>query len=328
MEEQNLNSTVLKTTKRDLTDELKSIPLELINGLTESDIRTLQSWNINTLGKLLQTNTDKLYGAFGYRYIREIRPAVMKMGVLFDDDRLAFEDSGISDDIALIPIDNLGISNKVKNALKRQVNIVFLGDLLIYDYENLLRIRTLGEDGIIELKKYIHSLGYKFKNEKPFFIEIRNEYKEKGIPMIQDELSLDLKTCGTLYRHGIYTVQDLLNCGEKVFELVGIGYIGARNLKEAMETKNITFGQQTIINSKETAILPTKTMIDRLKQENLAIQKRIDYKEELVTEYNKLITERQDLIAREQKLDEEIALKIAMLQDEMQKGEETNYGRR
>ena len=75
-------------------------------------------------------------------------------------------------------------------------------------------------------------------------------------------------------------------------------------------------------------ILPTKIMINRLKEENSAIKKRIEHKEELVSEYSRLITERQELIEREKKLDAEIAVKMATLQEVMQKGEETGYGRR
>lgn len=332
MGEQNENSVVLRSMRRELTEELKNMPLGSINNLDEDIISTLQSMGINTLGKLLEANTDQLYNKFKIPYgsrFWHIRHVVMDIGLLFNDDHLEFEQLGISDDVALITINSLGISNRLKNSLTRQGGINYLGDLLSHDYSRLMRIRTLGEDGLIELKKYIHSLGYKLNNEAPLLTEIQEEYKTRGIPMIQEELGLDAKTCGVLYRNGIYTVQDLVNFGEKVFELVGMGDLKRQKLKEAMESKDIHFGTAVVITPEEpVAVMPTKEVVDRLKQENTAIKIRIGRKQELVSEYDRLLAERQELMTREQKLDEEIASKIAMLQAVEQKGEGANYGRK
>lgn len=334
MEGQKENSVVLKTMKRELTDELKNMPIDSLNGIDESDIRRLQSMGISTLGKLLQANTDQLYDRFKTQYYSRfwsIRYVVMEMGLLFNDDHEEFEQLGISDDVALIPISSLAISNRLKNTLTRKAGIYFLGDLLSNDYASLRRVRTLGEDGLIELKKYVHSLGYSLKDEEPALSEIKEEYKSKGITMVQEELGLDAKTSGVLYRNGIFTVQDLINYGERVFELVGMGDLKTQKLKAAMEAKDVHFGTSVVITPEDSqepaAVVPTEQVVERLKQENTAIKIRIARKEELASEYDRLIAEREELIAREQKLDEEIASKIAMLQSVEQKGEGT-YGRR
>ena len=162
--------------------------------------------------------------------------------------------------------------------------------------------------------------------------EIIAEYKTKRIPMIEEELGLDRKTSGLLYRNGIYTVQDLINFGEKVFELVGMGDIKTQKLKEAIESKGIQLNTEVVITKEETlkpvAIVPTEKIVSKLKQENTAIKTRISRKEELSIEYDRLIAEKRELIAREQKLDEEIVLKAAMLQSIEQKEEGSNYGGR
>ena len=334
MEQENENSVVLRSMKRELTAELENMSLHAIDSMDEEDIESLKSMGISTLGELLQADTDRLYNKlktqFSSRYW-SIRYVVMQMGLLFSDDHVEFAQQGISDDVALIPISNLGISNRLKHVLNRKGGIYYLGDLLTQDYERLARLRNLGKDGLIELKKYVHSLGYALKNEELSLNEIKAQYQAKGITMIQEELGLDGKTSGVLYRNGMYTVQDLINYGDRVFSLVGMGNLKTQKLKEAMETKNIQFGTPIVMSREEvetpSAIMPTEQVVERLKQENTAIKIRIARKEELASEYDRLIAEREELIAREQKLDEEIATKIAMLQSVEQKGEGT-YGRR
>lgn len=329
MGEQSENSVVLKSIRRDVTEDLKNRSLDSLN-IASEDIAILKSMGISTLGDLLGASTTQLYdrlktGIFS-RYW-EIRNTVMNMGLLFTDDHAKYEQLGISDDVALIPIRNLGLSPRVKKVLTRG-EIYYLGDLLARDFESLFRVRNLGEDGIVEIKKYIHSLGYSLKDEKLLLNEIKAEYKAKGIPMVQEELDLDGKTSGVLYRNGIYTLQDLINFGERVFELVGMGDVKAHKLREAITSKGIKVVFTNEENSEPIAIMPTETIVEQLKQENTAIQLRISRKEELLAEYNRLIAERKELMAREQKLDEEIASKIAMLQSVNQKEEGVNYGRR
>ena len=333
MGEQSENSVVLKSIRRDVTEDLKNMSLDSLN-IADEDIAILKSMGISTLGDLLGASTTQLYdrlktGIFS-RYC-EIRNTVMDMGLLFTDDHAEYEQLGISDDVALIPIRNLGLSPRVKKVLTRG-QIYYLGDLLARDFESLFSVRNLGEDGIVEIKKYIHSLGYSLKDEKLLLNEIKAEYKAKGIPMVQEELDLDGKTSGVLYRNGIYTVQDLINFGARVFELVGMGDVKARKLREALTSKGIKLSTEFVFtneeNSEPIAIMPTEKTVEQLKQENTAIQLRISRKEKLSAEYDRLIAERKELMAREQQLDEEIASKIAMLQSVNQKEEGVNYGRR
>ena len=320
----------LRSTKRELTEEVRNMSIDALDGMEEDYSEALKSVGITTLGELLNTNTDQLYDILKTQYASgywPIRNAVMKMGFLFNDDHLEFERLGISDDVALIPINNLGISTRLKNSLARRGKIYFFGDLLSRDYASLIRLRNLGEESLTELKKYVHSLGYTLKDEEPTLSDIQEEYKAKGIPMLQEELGLDSRTCGVLYRNGIYTVQDIMNYGENIFSLVGMGDLKAQKLKEAMKSKNVYFGTTVTIPSEgPAAVMPSKEVVDYLKQENTAIKVRIKLKEDLISEYDRLIEERHELMLREKKLDEEIADRVAILQSIEQNEEVKSYG--
>ena len=336
MESQEKNSLTLVTLKRELTDEIKELSIyDLVKyGLDEDVIREVGTkTGISTVGELLKFDTDKLYeclkNGIYYNHYWYVRRSIMGMGLLFDDDRKQMQDAGISDEIALIPIEKLDLTPRLKNTLTKRAGMKFLGELLTTDYSSLAKTRTLGEDGLVELKNYIHSLGFSLQNEEVSMKEIKESYKEKGIPMVQEELNLDGRTAGVLYRNGIYTVQDLVNFGSKVFELVGMGDVKKVALEQAMANKGIQLGTPVVLPTETSiAIRPTGIIVTRAKQDNDVIKSRIENKEKLLAEYDELMKERSELLSREQKLDEEIAAKIAMLQTAQQKEEGTGYGRR
>ena len=111
-----------------------------------------------------------------------------------------------------------------------------------------------------------------------------------------------------------------------------MGDVKAQKLREAIASKGIKLSTEVVFTKEEIsepiAVMPTEKIVKQLKQENTAIQLRISQKEELSAEYDRLIAERKELMARERMLDKEIALKIAMLQSVDQKEEGVNYGRR
>ena len=244
---------------------------------------------IYTLRQLLEYNTDKIYQAMGnlhYAGYWLVRKAIMDMGLFFLDDHLSWQTAGISDEIAMIPITELDISSRLKNALIKKGGITYLGDLLTTDYENIVSIQNLGEKSIIELKDYIHSLGFSFPNEELTKKEIKESFKAKGIPMVGEALNLNSRTSGILYKHGIYTLEDLINFGQKVYELIGMGDIKCNDLATALQTKNIQLKPTTILSdNKKAAISPNKTIVEQVKKENKSIETRIDIKEKLLGDY-------------------------------------------
>lgn len=331
MEEQKQEEKTMVSLKRELTEEMESMPVEKLEkyGLSSSNVSSLLRLGINTLGELLLCDTDELYNVTKDEYVGwNLRYVIMRMGLLFNDDRMELEEVGVSDEIALIPITQLELSSRLKNALEGS-GIFFLGDLLTYDYNDLTKVRKIGKDGIIKLKNYVHSLGYSLKNEELTLKEIVESFKEKEIPMVQESLELDGKTAGVLYRNGIYTVEDLINFGDRVFELVGMGDFKTKRLKEAMESHNVRFGTIVAIPKEgPAAIRPSEIIVQRLKKENAAIKERIERKEKLVSEYEELIAEREQLLAKEKSLDDKISKKLALLQTQPAKEEGSSYGRR
>ncbi len=318
----------------ELTDEMKQMPISKLieKGMSKDSFETLCKMGIYTLGELLSTKTDIIYHATTktsyYSGYWAIRKAVMDMGLFFNDDHLKWESLGISDEIAMVRINNLDLSPRLKNALIKKGDLIYLGDLLTTDYEDVKHIRVIGEEGIIELKNYIHSLGFSLPNEKPTMKELKESFKEKGIPMVGETLNLDGQVSGVLYKNGIYTLEDLINFGPKVYELIGIGDVKKKKLSEALKARNIELGASIVLPAETPfAIRPTEIIVNRAKEENESIKKRIDTKEKLLAEYEKLMEERSNLIAREQKLDEEIAAKVVQLSS-MQKEEVSSYGRK
>lgn len=334
MEEQKEKAKTFSSDLVELTDEMKQMPISKLieKGMSKDSFETLCKMGIYTLGELLSAKTDIIYHATKktsyYSGYWAIRKAVMDMGLFFNDDHLKWESSGISDEIAMVRINNLDLSPRLKNALIKRGGLTYLGDLLTTDYEDVKHIRVIGEEGIIELKNYIHSLGFSLPNEKPTMKELKESFKEKGIPMVGETLNLDGQVSGVLYKNGIYTLEDLINFGPKVFELIGIGDVKKKKLAEALKARNIELGASIVLPAETPfAIRPTEIIVNRAKEENESIKKRIDTKEKLLAEYEKLLEERSSLIAREQKLDEEIAAKVAQLSS-MQKEEVSSYGRK
>ena len=123
MGKQSENSVVLKSIRRDVTEDLKNMSLDSLN-IDGEDIAVLKSMGISTLGDLLGASTTQLYDRLKTGILSRywgIRNTVMDMGLLFTDDHAEYEELGISDDVALIPIRNLGLSTRVKNALTRKI---------------------------------------------------------------------------------------------------------------------------------------------------------------------------------------------------------------
>ena len=315
----------------ELTDEIKKTPIEILaeKKVSSDNIKTLLSMGIKTIGQLLNASVEEIYDAtkinYGSEYYK-IRESLIDMGLFFHEDHLKWEKAGISDEMAMIKFEKLDISNSLKNALYKN-HCMCLGDLLVMDYKEIQKLRGIGETGLIEIKNYIHSLGFSFSNEELTVEEARESFKEKGILMIEESLDLDPNVARLLYRNGIYTLQDLIKVGTEVYNLVGMGNVKKQALMQALQDKNITLKSTSILQKDAILSLkPSEAIINKSIRENKKIKDRIDYKEKVLSKYEKTIKEREALIAKEKRLDEQIA-QISLLITQ-QKEEGTNYGRK
>lgn len=316
----------------ELTEDMKKIPIEDLR-ISIKDITTLHTMGIDTLGQLLVADTDILYFAttnprdrrrhrwFGYWGIRN---EIMKMGLFFNDDHLKWEQAGISDEVAMIKIEDLELSNYVKNRLIDGCFSCF-GDLLTTDYDDIIHNSKLGKIGLTELKEYIHSLGFSLQNEYLTMEEIKESYKIKGIPLVKEELNLSSMTSGILYKNGIFTLEDLINFGSKVYQLSGMGDRKKQSLEEALQKRQIQLKPSDVPQT--TVLFPVTSTETSTKEEKKSIKKEIIHIKELLSEYGNLIEEKNRLTKREQELNQKIKDAIATLSaSQMEEG--SNYVRK
>lgn len=113
-----------------------------------------------------------------------------------------------------------------------------LQDLLNIDYQEIKHIKSIGEKHLIELRNYINSLGYQLLNEKLTTSEKREKLKNEGCVLLED-YNLSSQVYLTLYRNDIYTLDDLVEYGIKVYDLKGFGPNRQQELREKLQELNI-----------------------------------------------------------------------------------------
>ena len=144
-----------------------------------------------------------------------------------------------------------------------------LGDLLDADFNDICKTRHVGEAGAIEIKEYVHSLGYTLKGEYEFVSEKVKKLREKNIELLEDVFK-ETTICGFLYRNDIFTVEDLVNSYEKVLSIGNFGPKRKEQLYELMKKNNIKFN-----NNSNTDILFNEVVHE--KKEEKSLEEEFDY---------------------------------------------------
>ena len=264
-------------------------------------------------------------GIQAFRYVRALMHRDYKL--TFDGE---FDHLGLTPEMATTPITKLELPTAVKNVLTRQLMAYTFGDILTTDYARFLKARNFGEHYLKVLKDYVHGLGYTLKDEEPTLNETLQSLRERGVKLLEETFD-NPKIYMPMYRNGIYSVEDLLDFGPEVHKLVGFGPLRQQELAEKMRELNLTFNV-TPLNAQQkpagtidiprpvVAIRPTDAIVEQAKKENEAIRIRIEQKEGLVAEYDRLMVERQQLIAREQELDQLIQTKVSSMKEGISHG--------
>lgn len=304
---------IFKTTKRELTDEIRNMAIDDVREL-RFDVKELKSLGINTFGELLEFDTEKLANffenkhSFGYERIID---AISDLGFIMNDDKKKYEELNISDEVALVPVKELGLSQRVKVKLMRKLNINYLGKLLITKWRVFNNYRFhLYDEELIEIKNYIHSLGYTIIDEEETLTEVK---RSKGTDLIEISLGLSNKVANIMYRNGIFTIDDLLRFGPGIYNVFGMGDVKRNELALALKSKGISFSKSDNIEltvKEGIPTIPNEDIINNLRLENSIIQTRIDKKRALLDEYNLLINEQQKLKIIESELDRLIVDKL------------------
>lgn len=205
----------------------------------------------------------------------------------------------ISSDFKELSIEDLPLSQTLKNKLLKYSTITNLSELLNSDYSKILNIRMLGDSGLQELKNYVHNLGYQFANEISTPQELKEERKKSGQKLLED-YGFPNNLCHPLYKEGIFTLEDLLEIGTEVKNVSGIGNIKFHVLQEKLleigiHLKNVSPNQNIEISC-----------IKSLQRDNLSIQQRLLKKRQLLMDYENLLLEKEELLKKEQELDQKM----------------------
>jgi len=203
------------------------------------------------------------------------------------------------------------VTSKTFDDLERS-KIATLGDLVSMSISDIVNNKMNSRYGKLEIVEFVHSLGYKFKDETVYIV---TEDGKTTLVSLKTQLSdlkllLSTKLYNCFMGAGMITLGDLVSKSES--DLLKIEGIGQTSLRETIRFLHL-FGYKLgdDIKQKKENIVVEETSIEiqirKCAQENLEISKRIDSKQHLLTRYEELMNQRQALLEREKKLDYKIA---------------------
>lgn len=306
----------IQTLKKDLTEDDKNLSVGNLE-LPSRIVKMLNQKKIYTLGELLNIDIATLLDMFAYdrHIVDNIAYAVHNKGACLKNE---YAGLGISDEVALIPIQALGLSTRIKRSLK-WAGVYVMGDLLSRSAEDLLKMRNFGKNCLQEMRDYLRLFGYGLKNEAVTVDETRKKLREEGANLLEDILSSGVYLL--LYKNGIYTTEDLQAYGPEVFYLPCMGEKKIKELKGVMGAYHIKFQSAELPagpGATKEEITPTEETIRAIKSKNDALRARVARKATLIADYNALIEEQKQLQKRDQELNALIAAKLEEMNHTME----------
>ncbi len=252
------------------------------------------------------------HGVFYAKHeFRKLRNFLHEVGLTFKDE---FKGLGLTLENFNLPLDDLNISTTIRRGLRSSFNVNTLGELLTeVEYSRLDRARNMGVRNIRMLKDYLHGIGCHMKEEELLLDEKLDQLRASGALLLENFFT-DGKIYCTLYKHNIFTLDDLLNYGDDVLSIPGFGERRQAVLKDRMKELNLNFGQSQKVNREDVLATIPASFLDNLtqqdvlglEQENADTLERVTKKELLVAQYKLLYLAKQELIAREAKVDKEL----------------------
>lgn len=280
-------------------------------GLGYDTAERLRLSGCSTVEDLSKLTLEELNQRMPYQYqVRSIRRVLHDNGMHLKDE---YEGINISLEEANVRLEDLvGLDKHVVKMLQRSLYIYTLGELLTTDYEEILKARNIGEHYMEVLKEYVHKKGYVLLNEEKSLREILIQKRKEGVQLLEEVIESP-RIYLILYRNGIYTLEDLINYGPKVLELPSYGPLRRKQLLERMKELGVEFRVDTVMNAHDQESVPTRELVDEVRRSNKEIKDRIEHKSAILLEYEELMEERKDLIAKEKELDELIQKKLREL---------------
>ena len=131
-------------------------------------------------------------------------------------------------------LEDLELSERAKNTLRRFLRVKTFGDLLNVDYEMLVNTRSLGSITLEEIKSFVRSKGYFLFNEKVSWKEKKDLLKINGYKLLEDE-GLGYDESRYFYVNNFFTLDDIFYYGKDIFYLKGFGRVKQEELKIFLE---------------------------------------------------------------------------------------------
>lgn len=186
------------------------LPIEiLINyGINKGRVENIKrNFNVHNIGELLDViKGNKLnYGVY---------VALAKMGLISNKELSIIEENKAE----FLDIAELDISYQLKLHLVR-ARIDKLKDLLELTSDDILRIRGIGPKSFVEIRSCVRKLGYDIKGDYQTAEEFRTTVEAQGDKVLEDVLNLKPFTRGLLHGQNIYTLNQLLAYGTRVYEI-------------------------------------------------------------------------------------------------------------
>lgn len=128
-------------------------------------------------------------------------------------------------------VDDLGLSERAKNVLKRWLKVKTFGDLLKVDYEVLENTRSMGKITLEEIKTLVHDKGYFLFNETVSWKEKREKFQKSRIKLLEDE-GLDYEFARFFYINNFFCLDDIFYYGMEIFGLKGFGRVRQEEFKK------------------------------------------------------------------------------------------------
>ena len=254
----------------------------------------------------LTNSSDKLCNIrnFGEGKKRELYELMTKNNIEFKEVERSYVITMTTD---LTKIE--GFPNTSLFKLKRG-HINTLGELLKIDYRELSNIKGMGELSMIELREFIHSIGYSFENEFYFLSEKLDQMRKDGVVLLESVIG-KCSMCSTLYNNGIYTVEDLIFNKDKVFAINKFGNVKRTMLLKIMDSVGLYFVDDINIEAD----------FDTIKSD---LSNSADEDKKLIFEYEKLLEEKAKLLEKEKELDMLIGNKMMEIRNRVYVMEKVN----
>lgn len=199
----------------------------------------------NRKNEIINLNIDN----FGAKSLVKLMGYSEELGIDFTKENISLDTE----------ICNIKSLSFIKRKLNR-LGIFTFGDLLNFEFKDFFghAYLYLGDNCLWQLKNIVHNMGYELKNEFELPIEIKNRLKKENKKLI-DEIISSPSLCEKLNESNIYTVEDFVNLGNKVFDIYNLTEKNKKDLRNAIASLGVV---NNVVNNSNANNITMDTYLD------------------------------------------------------------------